>query len=163
MKQARKKTQLEPIKMHRMRPQKLDRQTVPFLGPSSTNYKETKEGATCGPIFGTARRSQKCFFFSIAALLSTVAVKYLPLRQPKNQIHLLRRICLPTGEAPYCEAKNDERKWCQKEDRSTRARFDSKHSAPGATQKKQCCEIVSAILKNPCSRENPLSPLLRGL
>ena len=23
-----------------------------------------------------------------------------------------------TGEAPYCEAKNDERKWCQKEDRS---------------------------------------------
>ena len=41
-----------------------------------------------------------------------------PLRQPKNQIHLLRRICLPTGEAPYCEAKNDERKWCQKEDRS---------------------------------------------
>ena len=25
--------------------------------------------------------------------------------------------------------------------------------------KKQCCEIVSAILKNPCSRENPLSPL----
>ena len=24
----------------------------------------------------------------------------------------------PTGEAPYCEAKNDERKWCQKEDRS---------------------------------------------
>ena len=27
-----------------MRPQKLDRQTVQFLGPSSTNYKETKEG-----------------------------------------------------------------------------------------------------------------------
>ena len=23
-----------------------------------------------------------------------------------------------SGEAPYCEAKNDERKWCQKEDRS---------------------------------------------
>ena len=23
-----------------------------------------------------------------------------------------------TGEAPYCEAKNDERKWGQKEDRS---------------------------------------------
>ena len=41
----------------------------------------------------------------------------------------------------------------------TRARFDSKHSAPGATQKKQCCEMVSTILKNPCCRENPLSPL----
>ena len=41
----------------------------------------------------------------------------------------------------------------------TRARFDSKHSAPRATQKKQCCEIVSTILKNPRCRENPPSPL----
>jgi len=118
-----------------MRPQKLDRQTVPFLGPSSTNYKETKEGVTCGPILGPPR-GPKNGTAKTAQKPNTSSSKNLPSNRG----------------GPVLRSQEWWKKMVPKRGPLTRARFDSKHSAPGATQKKQCCEIVSAILKNPCSR-----------
>ena len=59
------------------------------------------------------------------ALVLTTLRRNMQLKDPRHYMYVDGMLSLmfvmhlsATGEAPYCEAKNDERKWCQKEDRS---------------------------------------------
>ena len=74
----------------------------------------------------------------VLSALGLIAYTSVPLWHKSPR--LLKHECA-TGEAPYCEAKNDERKWCQKEDRSHRLVSTANTAHQGRRKKNNAAKL----------------------